>query len=160
MRSTRSDDFSFLAYLLILSFQFPVWMLAGAFWAFFMVTFSGFRPINAFVGGLYWGLAMWVVMGNFLAIGCAWRRSVTFPAADRETMTEAIKEASEKVKLKILSESDSLFVLGPKWALVRFRLQEVHVEFEEDESTISAPALSLGRFRKALKRALAERMEF
>jgi len=131
-------------------------MCAGLLWSAFMVLLVSFHPVNALVGGLWWGFLMWVIMGNFFAVGLVWQRSATLPMADREAFRAALERVCGKLKLVVLTESPDEVVLGPRRALVRFRLLEVRVKFEGGEAMLTAPALSFGAVKKVLGRALAE----
>jgi hypothetical protein len=144
------------AYVALLAIQVPVWLCAGLAWGAFMMALEGLHPFSALVAGVQFGACMWVLLGNLLAVGLAWRRSGELPAADREAFRSALERAARKLRLIVLAESEDEVVLGPKWALVRFRLQEVRVEFRGHTAVLSAPAPSLGVVRKALRRALEE----
>ncbi len=154
---SKKKDMPFVAmYFIILAIQLPVWMCGGMLWAALMVAFSDSPPSNAFIGGLGWGFCMWVLMGNLCAIGFAWRRSAEIPASDRAAFRKALDQVCAKLRLIVLSEKREKVVLGPKRALVRFRQVEVRVEYLDDTVVLNAPALSFGRIRKALVKALDE----
>lgn len=99
---------------------------------------------------------MWVLLGNICAIGMAWRRSAEFRVRDTAAFRTALERACSKRRLIVLAETVDEIVLGPKWVLVRFRLQEVRVEFAGGTAVLSAPALAFGSIRKALQRELAK----
>jgi hypothetical protein len=154
---SKKPDMPFLvAYLLVLAFQLPVWLCAGLLWAGFMVALAASHPVGALVGGLGWGFFMWVLVGNFLALGLAWRRSAELPAPDRAAFRTALERVCGKLRLIVLAESADEVVLGPKRVLVRFRLQEVRVAFVGGAAVLSTPSLSFGRIRKALGRELTQ----
>lgn len=154
---SRKADMPFLAaHLLILALQLPIWLCAGLFWGGFMVFFAGWHPIGAAIGGFAWAFVMWLLVGNFLALGLAWRRSAELPAPDRTAFRTALERACSKLRLIVLSESADEVVLGPKRALVRFQLQEVRVGFVDGIAVLSAPALAFGRIRKVLGRELKQ----
>jgi hypothetical protein len=144
-----------VTYLLVLAFQLPVWLCGGLVWAVFMVLLGGLHPVGAFVGGLGWAAAMWVIVGNLLALGLAWRRSAELPAPDRAAFRAALARVCGKLRLVVLAESPDEVVLGPKRVLIRFRLQEVRVEFTDGAAVLTAPALSFGTIRRRLARELA-----
>jgi hypothetical protein len=144
-----------LVYLLTLALMFPVWIVAGLFWGAFMVVSAGWTTAAAVAGGLRWGLTMWVLVGNLVAIGMAWRRSGELPAADRVAFRAAVARACDKLRLTILAESADAIILGPRRALIRLRSQEVRVAFEGERAILTAPALSFGVIRKEILRALA-----
>jgi len=145
-----------LAYFLVLLFQGPVWLLGGLLWGACMVVMAGFHPASALIGGIGWGALMWLTVGNLFAVGFAWRRSVALPTSDRLAIRAALDEVCRKLRLIVLAESPDEIVLGPKWVLVRFRLQEARVRLDGDRATLTAPALSFAQIRKALLRALDE----
>ena len=47
-------------------------------------------------------------------------------------------------------------VLGPKWMLMRLRLQETRVEFTRGAAVLTGPALSFRAIRNELECALAQ----
>lgn len=144
-----------LVYLLALALMFPVWMAAGLFWGAFMVVSAGWTTAAAVAGGLRWGLTMWVLVGNLVAIGIAWRRSGELPATDRDAFRAAVARACDKLRLTILVVSTDTIILGPKRALIRLRTQEVRQAFAGATAILTAPALSFGVIRKEILRALA-----
>ena len=144
-----------LAYLLMLAILFPVWMVGGLIWGAFMVVTSGWTTAAAVAGGLRWGLTMWVLVGNLVAISVVWRRSGELPVPDRAAFRAAVERACDKLRLIILSESADLMILGPKRVLIRLRTQEVRLAFTGDTAVLTAPALSFGTIRKEILRALA-----
>jgi hypothetical protein len=152
MSSKNPDPPFFIAYCIVLAIQLPVWLCAGQLWGFFCYD----NPISAFMNGLWWGSSMWVIMGNFTAIGIAWRRSAELPATDRDVFLRALKDACDKIRLIVLAASDDEIIMGSKRALIRFRLMEIRAEFANGIVLLSAPALSFGRVRKVLTRALSE----
>jgi hypothetical protein len=155
--SSNKKDLPFIAaYFLLLAIQLPIWLCAGMLWATLMVVFSGSTPDGAFIGGLGWGFCMWLVMGNLCAIGFAWRRTTELPVTNRLTFRTALEQVCNKLRLKVLRESADKVVLGTKRALVRFKQVEVRLEFLDDTVELSAPALSFGRVRNALEKALSE----
>jgi hypothetical protein len=156
MPSSKRDLPFLLGYLLALAFQGPVWLCGGLLWGAFMAAAAGWHPVNALVGGVGWGLAMWVVVGNLLAVGLAWRRSAELPAPDRAAFRAALEAARRKLRLAVVAESADEVVLGSRWALLRLPLYEVRVEFSAGAATLTAPAMSFGAVRKQLRRALAE----
>jgi hypothetical protein len=157
MPSNRSNEpLPVVAYLCILAIQVPVWLCCGLVWSALMVFLAGSPPVNALVGGLGWGLVMWVLVGNLMAFALVRRRFAEIPAPDRAAFRAAIERTCGKLRLAVLAESADAVVLGPKRALVRFRLQEVRVEFVGGTARLTAPALSFTAVRKELNRALAE----
>jgi hypothetical protein len=152
---TKKHDLPFAtAYLVVLTIQLPVWMCAGQFWAFLTAFLSNGDPVAAIPAGLAWGICMWVVMGNLFAIGLGWRRTTVLPIPDRETFLVALKSVCDKLRLVILAAGEDELVLGPKRALIRFRMVEVRFEMSEEDVVLSAPAISFGSIRKALRREL------
>ena len=143
-----------VAYILILLVMLPIWVGAGLAWSGFMMVFAGWGSAAAVAGGLRWGLTMWIVMGNFFAIGFSWRRSGEIPAPDRAAFRAALDRVCDKLRMKVRSETADGVALGPRRALVQFRLFEVRMEFSGDKAILSAPALSFGAIRKELERAL------
>jgi len=99
---------------------------------------------------------MWVSLGNILAIGSAWRRSAQFRVPDTAAFRTALERVFSKRRLVVLAETVDEMVLGPKWALVRFRLHEVRMKFAGGTVVLSAPALAFGPIRKALQQELAK----
>src|SRR5687768_9132658 len=97
MGSNRTDPPFLLKYLLMLALQFPVWMSAGVLWAVLMAWAFGHNPAGAFVGGVGWGFFMWLLCGNLIAVGAAWRREAEFPAPDRAAFLAALSKAAGKV---------------------------------------------------------------
>jgi hypothetical protein len=156
MSSDRPDMPVLVAYFLVLAFQLPVWLCAGLLWGASMVALVGWPIVGALVVGFEWGFFMWVLVGNLLALGLAWRRSTEFPAPDRTAFRIALERVCGQLRLIVLAESADDVVLGPKRVLLRFQLQEVRVEFAEGTAVLSAPALSFGRMKKALERALSQ----
>jgi hypothetical protein len=154
--SSHHESGSFpINYLLVLAAMFPVWMGAGLLWGGLMMLFVGYHPFKALVLGTGVGAFMWLFAGNLFAVGFAWRRSVELPAPGRASVRAAIKLLCTKLRLVVLSEEEpDEVVLGPRWALVRFQLQEVLVTYSHGFVTLSAPALSFGAVRKELRRAL------
>jgi hypothetical protein len=120
-----------------------------------MVILAGSPPVGALLGGLGWGFFMWVLVGNLLALGLAWRRSAELPAPDRAAFRMALERASSKLRLIVLAESADEVVLGPKRVLIRFQLQEVWVEYVDGIAVLIASALAFGRIRKVLARELS-----
>lgn len=156
MRTDKSEMSFPVAYLIVLATQIPLWLCIGLFWALFMMLAAGSRPGNALIGGLCFALAMWLVCGNLFALLLAWRRSAEFSAPDRTAFRAALDRACTQVKLKVLAETPDELVLGPRWVLFRFRLQEARVVFDGSKATITGPAMSLGALRRSLTLALAE----
>ncbi len=154
MRSNKADMPFHTAYFLVLAFQLPLWLFGGLLWALFMIALAGSHPLSALLGGLAWGCGMWIFAGNIFAIGLAWRREAKFPALDRHEFRSALERACKKLRFKVLTETVDEVVLGPKRALFRFRLQESRLEFDDRMAVLKSPALSFGRIRKALNRAL------
>lgn len=157
--ATRSGDsqMSFLAtYLVVQVAQIPIWLCSGMVWAGLMIVLAGREPFNALIGGFWWALFMWLVCGNLLAVGSAWRRSIEFPAPDRAEFRSALDRACARIRLKVLAESPDEIVLGPRWALIRFRLQEVRVVFDGESATVTMPALLYGSVKRRITSALAE----
>jgi hypothetical protein len=85
----------------------------------------------------------------------AWRRLAELPGTDRTAFLAALRKAADKVRLTVLSESPDEVVLGPKKVLVRFRLQETRVAFQDGVAVLTGPAFSLGRLKRHLARELA-----
>lgn len=156
MKSVHSNVPFPIAYLLAMACQLPVWLCAGLLWAALMIVTAGAHPFNALVGGINWGFFMWVMVGNLMAIGLAWRRSTEFPVSDQTVLRTALQRICRKRPFIVLAESVDEMILGPKWALIRFRLQEVRMEFLGSTAVLSAPILSFGAIRKALEKELAE----
>lgn len=155
MRSDESEMPFAIKYLLVLGAQGPIWLCGGLIWAGFMIAL-GSHPSNALVGGFVWGLFMWLVCGNLLAVGAVWRRSAEFSAPDRAAFRVVLDRTCPRLLMKVLAESADDVVLGPRWTLIRFRLQEVRVVFDGEVATVSGPALSFGTIRRRLARALDE----
>lgn len=143
-------------YLLVLACQIPVWGCGGLLWGVFMVLLAGMHPVSGLIGGLVWGFAMWLILGNLFAVGLAWRRSAELPTADRGAIEAAIEPVCAKLRLAVRyeDEDEEEIVLGPKRALVQFRLQETQIVFADGTATLTGPALTFGSIRKALTRAL------
>ena len=156
MPSDKPDMPFLLAYLLVLSFQLPVWLFGGLLWAVVMAVLTGWRPVGALLGGLGWGFFMWLLVGNILAVGLAWRRSAELPAPDRAAFRAALKRVCNKLRLVVLTEARNEVVLGPKRVLIRFQLQEARVEFADGTALLSSSALAFGRIRKVLGRELTQ----
>jgi hypothetical protein len=154
IRSKKADMPSHVAYFLVLALQVPLWLFGGLLWSALMIALEGSRPLNALLGGLVWGFFMWIVAGNILAIGFAWRRKAKFPVADRDEFHSVLERACQKSRFKVLAETADEVILGPKWVLFRFQLQESRLEFTNRMAVLTSPALFFGRIRKALKRAL------
>ena len=96
MRSGASGP---AVYLIVLAAQVPAWLVAGLMWSGFMVVTAGWHPTNAVIGGLGWALFMWLVVGNLLAAGLVWRRSVEFSARDRAAFRSAVGRASSQARV-------------------------------------------------------------
>lgn len=141
-------------YLLVLVLQGPLWMGGGVVWAVFMMSFSGATPISAIIGGIGWGLSMWILMGNMFALGLAWRRSVTYPAPNRDSFKASVERAASKTKLIVLADSPDEMTLGPKRALIRFSLQETRIQFEDGAAIVTGPALNFWAVKRALDKEL------
>lgn len=156
MTDDRPDQPFLPTYLIALALQFPLWMTGGAVWAVFMVVLAGSSPAGAVVGGLFWGLSMWLLMGNLVAVGLAWRRTAELDAPDWTAARAAALRAADKCRLAMLAESPGRLVLGPRRALVRFRTQEIRVTDADGAAVLSAPALSFGTIRKAIQKSLDE----
>jgi hypothetical protein len=154
MATHRDDLAPPVVYLLMLAIFLPFWLGAGLIWGAFMVGSVGWGLATAVTGGLRWGLVMWVVVGNFLAIGVAWRRTGEITAPDRDAFRAAIARTCDKLRLAVRSESPDGIVLRPRRPLVLFRFQEVRVDFKGETAVLSAPAISFGAIRKELERAL------
>lgn len=152
MLSHKTEMPFLIAYFLVLTVQIPIWLCAGLLWTGFMVILAGSHPVGALIGGLGWGFFMWLLVGNLLAVGMAWRRAAEIPASDRALFRKALERACKTLRLIVLTESADEVVLGPKRALIRFQLQEVLVEFVDDIAVLRAPALAFGRIRKVLAR--------
>jgi hypothetical protein len=159
MRPVRPIDSDMplpLAYFVVLVLQLPLWVFIGLILAVIMAVETRSHPIGALIRGLAWSCIMWVVMGNLMAIGLVWRRSTVFPVADQATFRTALERACRKLRLIVLAESADIVVLGPKWTLVRLRLQEVRIKLVDRTAVLTAPALSFGAIRKQVGQALAE----
>ncbi|HEY2787769.1 MAG TPA: hypothetical protein VGJ05_22620 [Fimbriiglobus sp.] len=156
--STFPTDTRFFVinYLKILAYQLPVWILGGALFVVLMIAFEKVHPIVAILRAVWWGLAMWWLMGNFMALGLIWRRTATFPSTNKEAFRTAIDQACRKSRLRVMSESPDRVILCPKRALVKYELLEIWVEFEDNIATLNGPVLTFGAFKRALGRALAE----
>lgn len=152
MPSPKSDMPFLAAYLVASALQLPLYLCAGLVWGGFMIVFAGWHLIDAILVGFAWGFAMWLLVGNILALGLAWRRSAELPAPDRAAFRTALERACSKLRLIVVSESADEVVLGPKRALVRFQQQEVRVEFVDGAAVLSAPAIVFGRIRKVIGR--------
>src|SRR5262245_5947417 len=98
-------------YLLILATQLPVWLCGGLLWAWGMVAAAGWQPAQAAVRGFGWGLFMWVLVGNYFALGAVRRRSAELPAPDRGAFRTALERACGKLRLIVLAESADEVVL-------------------------------------------------
>jgi hypothetical protein len=140
-RSNKTDIPFHIAYFLVLAFQVPVYLLGGLAWALLMITLDGKQPLGALLGGLVWGFSMWILLGNMFAIGLAWRREAKFPMPNRDEFRSALESACRKLRLKVLTETADEVVLGPKWALFRFRFQESRLEFTNRIAVLTSPAL-------------------
>src|SRR5437763_7545581 len=90
LQSSNSDLPFIVGYVLLMAIQLPVWMFAGVLWGGFMFVAVHGDLINAIVGAFGWGLIMWLVAGNLLAVGLAWRRSTVLPVADRAAFRTAL----------------------------------------------------------------------
>jgi hypothetical protein len=154
MASNRSDLPFPAVFLLVLLVQLPLWLIGGLLWALLMALLARTHPVNALIGGLTWGICMWAVMGTLMAAGLAWRRSTTFPVRDRASFRAAVDEACRRSLLIVVAEAPDRIILGPKWTLVRFRLQESVLAFEGDRATLTASALAFSSIRKRLQKAL------
>ena len=60
---------------------------------------------------------------------------------DEGLFRAALDRTLRKLRLVVLSETPNAVVLGPKWTLVRLRLQQVRIAFADGEVTVNAPAL-------------------
>ncbi|MBX7104723.1 MAG: hypothetical protein K1X57_11625 [Gemmataceae bacterium] len=156
MRTVESDMPFPVVYLAVLAAQVPLWLGGGLMWAGLMVVSAGLHPLDALVAGLWWAFTIWLLCGNVLAAGLAWRRTAEFDAPDRSAFRAALGRACNRLRLKVLAELPDAIVLGPRRALIRFRLQEVRIAFAGDMATVTGPALWLGTVRRGLTRALAE----
>jgi hypothetical protein len=155
--TASKDEMPFpAAYLLALILQVPLWLLAGLGWGAFMVVITGWDTAHAIAGGVRWGMTMWILVGNLVAIGIAWRRSAEFPAPDRIAFREALRRVSDKLGMITLAESADMVVLAPKRVPIRFRQQEARVTFSGDTAVVSAPALTFSAIRRELQRAMAQ----
>ncbi len=156
MRTGRSDMSFPVTYLTVLAVQIPLWLCGGLMWAGFMMVIAGSHPINALIGGLEWAFFMWLLCGNLFAAGLAWRRAAEFRVEDRAQFRAALRRACGGLRLKVLAETPDEVVLGPRWALIRFRHHEIRVLFGDGVAIVNGPALSFRSFRRGLTRALAE----
>ena len=156
MPSHHANTSFSVAYLLVMACQLPVWLCAGVLWGGLMIVLADFQPVGGLLRGLGWGAATWVVVGNLFAVGLAWRRSAQLAVTDRGRFRAALERVCAKLRLIVLAEEADAIVLGPKRALVRFQLQEVRILFTNGMATLTAPALSFGAFRRALRQSLAE----
>jgi hypothetical protein len=155
MPPNKPDTSFFVPYTVVLAVQLPVWLLGGLIWTGLMIL-MGSNPAGVLYGGLFWGLFMWVLMGNLFAIGLAWRRSTKFIVADRTAFRDALERVCGKLRLIVLNETNDRVILGPKRVLVRFSLQESRIAFANGKAILTANALLFGRIRKALKRELSQ----
>jgi hypothetical protein len=163
MPPDRSDLPFRAAYLWTMADFLPVSLCGGLFFALATVPFSPV-PGRAFVGGLAWGLFMWLSVGSIAAVGFAWRRSAVLPVGNRQVFPSAVERVCEKFRLVALSGSSDQVVLVPRRVRLvlfmsrreRVRCQKVCIDLLGGTARLTAPALTFWDLKREFRRALSE----
>jgi hypothetical protein len=145
-----------VVYLIVLAVQVPVWLFAGLLWAAMMIALSAAPLANALVGGIVWGIFMWVFGGSLVALLLAWRRWAEWSVPNQAAFRTALERVCQKQRLLIRAETLDEMVLRPKSGLLRLRLQEGWIKLVGGSAVLNAPALYFGQMRKAVNQALAQ----
>jgi hypothetical protein len=146
----------FVTYLLAIAIQLPIWIVAGIFWGSFMMIAVEWHAVRAVVAGIAWGFAMWLFLGNILAIGMAWRPSAKFLISNHAALRAAVMQTCDKLKLEVSDESADRIVLRPKRALVRLRISEVRIAFCDSHAILTSQALAFWTVKRVLSKALID----
>ena len=153
METTSKAREFIIPYLIMMLVQLPIWLGAGLFWGFWMMVLAGWELRHALAIGVFgWGVSMYVIAGNVFAVMFAWRRSATIKVVDLASFRSALDRVCRKQRYRVRAETPNDIVLMPKWALIRFRLQEIVVKFVGDSVTVTGPALTISPFVKQLKK--------
>lgn len=131
-------------------------LVAGALWGWLMMVLAGYPKNTAVVGGIGWGISMWVTVGVYVAYGMASRRTAEFPAMERKEFREVVRRTCRRLWLVVLSESEDELILVSKIALFHPRAFAIRVTFEGEVAVLSAPYAWFKRVQKELRRILAD----
>jgi hypothetical protein len=136
--------------LLAIALNIPVWGIAGLGWGLFMTLWMGGDLVRWLIGGVYWGIAMWITFSILFFILLR-DLVIRIPINTNAGLDKQLAEAVKRIRYTVEQQSPADFVCKPKsWVPRLLEMNRLDVHVMDDNVEVSGPAVTVKRVQKKL----------